>query len=96
VEQALAAVREVPGIGPFGADLVVVRGAGAPDVFPMAERRLHEEMAERYGLTEPSPAELARIADRWRPFRTWVAVLLRSARERRTGEIARRGRRTGP
>jgi 3-methyladenine DNA glycosylase/8-oxoguanine DNA glycosylase len=92
-EQALAAVRELPGIGPFSAELVVVRGASAPDVFPMAESRLHEEMAERYGLALPDPAVLARITERWRPFRTWVAVLLRSARERRTGEITQRGRR---
>ena len=92
VEQALAEVRELPGIGPFCADLVVVRGASAPDVFPMAERRLHEEMAERYELADPDPAALVRIAERWRPFRTWVAVLLRSARERRTDESAQRGR----
>lgn len=90
VEDALAEVRELPGIGPFSADLVVVRGASAPDVFPMAEPRLHQEMAERYELDDPTPAELAAIADRWRPYRTWVAVLLRAARERRTGEIARR------
>ena len=50
MEQALAEVRELPGLGPFSADLVVVRGASAPDVFPMAERRLHEEMAERYAV----------------------------------------------
>ena len=91
-EEALAAVRELPGIGPFSAELVVVRGASAPDVFPMTEGRLHEEMAERYGLADPDLAALARIAERWQPFRTWVAVLLRSARERRTDESAQRGR----
>ena len=84
VEQALAEVLELPGIGPFSADLVVVRGAGAPDVFPAAEARLHEEMAQRYGLADPSSAELARIAEGWRPYRSWAAVLLRTAREERT------------
>ncbi|MGY1726526.1 DNA-3-methyladenine glycosylase family protein [Geodermatophilus sp. SYSU D01062] len=83
VEQALAEVRELPGIGPFSAELVVVRGAGAPDVFPAAEARLHEEMARRYGRADPSPAELAGIAERWRPFRSWASVLLRAAREER-------------
>jgi 3-methyladenine DNA glycosylase/8-oxoguanine DNA glycosylase len=58
----------------------------------MTEGRLHEEMAERYGLADPDLAALARIAERWQPFRTWVAVLLRSARERRTDESAQRGR----
>ena len=63
---------------------MVVRGAGAPDVFPAAETRLHEEMAHRYGLADPSPAELARIAERWRPYRSWAAVLLRAAHDERT------------
>jgi len=79
-EQALAEVRELPGIGPFSAELVVLRGAGAPDVLPTAEARLHAEMATRYRLADPSPAELAALAERWRPFRSWVAVLLRAAR----------------
>jgi DNA-3-methyladenine glycosylase II len=92
VEQALAEVRELPGIGPFAADLVVVRGAGAPDVFPTAEQRLHAEMAVRYGLSDPTAGQLAALAERWRPFRSWVAVLLRTAREQRTGEIAGRRR----
>lgn len=83
-------MRRLPDIGPFSADLVVVRGASAPDVFPTAERRLHQEMAERYELDDPTPADLGAVADRWRPYRTWIAVLLRAARERRTGEIARR------
>ncbi|GAB3323019.1 DNA-3-methyladenine glycosylase [Geodermatophilus aquaeductus] len=84
VGQALAEVRELPGIGPFSADLVVVRGAGAPDVLPTAEPRLREEMAHRYGLADPSPAELARIAEAWRPYRSWAAVLLRAAHDERT------------
>ncbi|SFT65366.1 DNA-3-methyladenine glycosylase II [Geodermatophilus amargosae] len=91
-EQALAEVRELPGIGPFSADLVVVRGAGAPDVLPAAEARLHEEMAHRYGRAGPSPEALARIAEGGRPCRSWVAVLLRAAREERTA----RGRRLSP
>lgn len=84
VERALAEVRELPGIGPFSADLVVVRGAGAPDVLPTAEPRLREEMTHRYGLADPSPAELGRIAEGWRPYRSWVAVLLRAAHDERT------------
>ncbi|SDC81690.1 HhH-GPD superfamily base excision DNA repair protein [Geodermatophilus telluris] len=81
--EALAKVRELPGIGPSSAELVVVRGAGAPDVFPEAEPRLHGEIAHRYGLTDPSPAELTRVAEAWRPYRSWAVVLLRAAREER-------------
>lgn len=84
--QAIERVRQVKGLGPFAAELVVIRGANAPDALPHHERRLDAEITERYGpgttLTEASQA--------WRPYRTWAAVHLRALREQRTGEIAGR------
>lgn len=80
-EQALAALRELPGIGPFSAELILIRGAGHPDVFPVTERRLHQAMATAYDLdtaTADTPGRLAGIADAWRPHRSWVALLLRA------------------
>lgn len=85
---ALAQLAEIPGIGPFSAELILARGAGHPDVFPTAERRLHEEMTLAYGLSDPSIDQLAAIADGWRPYRTWVGLLLRTRREDDTHEIA--------
>lgn len=78
-EQALAELRALPGIGPFGADLILLRGAGEPDAFSLNEARLAGAIAARYGLTEPDPQELTAIAERWRPYRTWASVLLRAA-----------------
>jgi DNA-3-methyladenine glycosylase II len=37
------------GLGPFAAELVVVRGANTPDALPRHERRLDAEISERYG-----------------------------------------------
>lgn len=85
--QALAQLRELPGIGPFASELILVRGALHPDLFPTQERRLHAEMAAAYNLTDPTPDELDRIADAWRPYRSWVGLLLRTRREDETGEI---------
>ncbi len=82
-DDAVRAVREVRGLGPFAAELVVLRGANATDVLPRHERRLADEVARLYG---PERA-LAEVAQAWRPFRTWAAVLLRALRERRTREI---------
>jgi len=83
-DAAVQRVRQVKGLGPFAAELVVVRGANAPDALPRHERRLDAEIAERYG-----PARtLAEISQAWRPYRTWAAVYLRALREQRTGEIA--------
>lgn len=85
-EQAIATVQEVKGLGPFAAELVVIRGANAPDVLPSHERRLDAEIAEQYGPDR----EPAQVSEAWRPFRSWAAVYLRALREQRTGGIDRR------
>jgi DNA-3-methyladenine glycosylase II len=78
-EQALRHLRTLPGIGPFSAELILLRGAGDPDAFPAHERRLHRAMAAAYHLGEDHDlATLERIAARWQPYRTWVALLLRT------------------
>jgi len=92
-DEAIKRLRELPGIGPFSAQLILLRGAGHPDVFPTAESRLHDEMTHAYGLTDPSEADLVHIADKWQPYRTWMSLLLRTRREEETAEIAT-GRRT--
>ena len=85
-EQAVQRVQQVKGLGPFAAELVVVRGANAPDALPRHEPRLDAEIAERYGPGHT----LAEVSQAWRPYRTWAAVHLRALREQRTGEIAGR------
>ncbi len=82
-EEAARTVQAVKGLGPFAAELVVLRGANAPDALPQYERRLQAEVAERYG----SGRTLADVSEAWRPFRTWAAVHLRVLREQRTHEI---------
>ena len=83
VAEALARLRTLPGIGDFSAELVLLRGAAHPDGFPEAETRLHEEMRRVYPVS--TKAELREVAEGWRPFRTWVSLLLRVAREERGG-----------
>lgn len=82
-EKAIRAVQEIKGLGPFAAELIVLRGANAPDAAPRHERRLDAEIADRYGPERT----LADLAPLWRPFRTWAAVHLRALREQRTREI---------
>lgn len=77
-------MQQVKGLGPFAAELVVVRGANAPDAPPSHVRRLGAEIAERYGPDRP----LAEVSQARRPYPTWAAVHLRAPREQRTGEIA--------
>ena len=80
-EEALASLQEIRGIGPFYAGLILVRSAGVVDVLPPGiEPRLREATGEAYGLEGPATeADFRRISDRWRPYRTWMAVLMRAA-----------------
>jgi DNA-3-methyladenine glycosylase II len=88
-EQALAELRQLPGIGDFSAELILLRGAAAPDEIPRHEPRLARAVALAYNLPmPPSARELQRISDKWRPYRTWATLLLRTFLEDRTHEIA--------
>lgn len=82
-EEAVRRVQTVKGLGPFAAELVVVRGANAPDAVPTHEPRLQAEVEHRYG----AGTSLDAISEGWRPFRTWAAVHLRALREERVREL---------
>jgi len=77
-DQALQALRRLPGIGEFGSQLIRLRALSAVDELPTSERRLLGAVRTEYGLDhEPDVEELETIAERWRPYRMWVAVCLR-------------------
>lgn len=76
-QDAITEVQRIKGIGPFAAELIVLRGANAPDYVPANERRLTAEVAQLYG----SDVVLDEIANAWRPFRTWASVYLRARAE---------------
>ena len=82
-DQAMAGLRELPGIGPFYAALVQVRSTGVTDVLPTNEPRVLACAGELYGLDGPmSQAEFEERALAWRPWRTWATVLIRAATHR--------------
>lgn len=90
-DEAMRRVQEIKGLGPFAAELVVIRGANAPDVLPRHEARLEAEVRHRYGPER----DLEEVAQAWRPFRSWAAVHLRVLREQRTHEITGAGGQRG-
>lgn len=78
-EEAERRLQRLPGIGPFYSSLVVVRACGHADVLAPGESHAREVVQELYGLDHPpGPAELTRIGEAWRPYRTWVSVMLRA------------------
>lgn len=82
-ETALEHLQRINGIGPVYATLVYLRSTGVTDSLTLGEPRLADYLRYFYDLPEtPSAAEITQIAERWRPFRTWAAVLFRVAGDR--------------
>jgi DNA-3-methyladenine glycosylase II len=95
VPEATAELRRLPGIGPFFASGIVLRGAGLVDALPPDEITL-AGVGRLYGLGRPAtPRELDAIGENWRPYRMWCSVLVHVS-ERRSraegGESQRRPR----
>ena len=68
---------ELRGVGPWTADAILIRGCGLSDALPLTEPSLHRAVELAYGLPAlPDDAAVTEIAEGWRPFRTWVSVLL--------------------
>jgi DNA-3-methyladenine glycosylase II len=78
-EEAKTELQELPGIGPFYSALIVIRSLGHADVLSIEESRSREAVQRLYDIDhELTDAELTEIAEGWRPFRTWVTVMLRA------------------
>ena len=82
-EAAMARLRTIKGLGPVYAMLVYLRSTGVRDAAALGEPRLASYLQHYYGLASlPGTEEIARIAEPWRPFRTWASVLFRVAGDR--------------
>ena len=82
---ALATLRELPGVGPFTADGILYRGCGVADGVPGSDELGQTVIRELYGLHEVTALDVERISDAWRPFRMWAVVLLRTSWTRAQG-----------
>ncbi|HEX2648264.1 MAG TPA: DNA-3-methyladenine glycosylase 2 family protein [Candidatus Dormibacteraeota bacterium] len=77
-EEALDALKRLPGIGEFGSQLVRLRALSAVDELPTREPRLMGAIQMAYDMAaEPTVDDLEQLAEKWRPYRMWVAVNLR-------------------
>ena len=69
-ERARAQLLALPGIGPWTAEIVAMRGLGDPDAFPATDLGVRVA-AEQVGLPGDAGALVARSA-RWRPWRSYA------------------------
>nr|WP_283807633.1 AlkA N-terminal domain-containing protein [Bradyrhizobium lablabi] len=78
LEEAIAKLRSLPGIGEWTAQYIAMRELREPDAFPAADIGLLRAMVSADG-SRPSPTELLSRAERWRPWRAYAALHLWAA-----------------
>jgi len=83
-DEALAALRTIPGIGPWTAEAIRLRGCCMADELPENEEASVRAAAALYERPSVDRESFAKLADAWRPYRMWAVVLLRVAWNRST------------
>jgi DNA-3-methyladenine glycosylase II len=76
-EEVEAALTEVPGIGLWTARGFLLVALDRPDVFLSGDLALRRAIKKAYGFDHlPTEDEVARISDRWRPYRSLAVSYL--------------------
>jgi AraC family transcriptional regulator of adaptative response / DNA-3-methyladenine glycosylase II len=70
VEEAITRLKSIKGIGDWTAQYVALRALRSPDAFPAADLGLLK------AAHADTPKELGQLADHWRPWRGYAALLL--------------------
>jgi AraC family transcriptional regulator of adaptative response / DNA-3-methyladenine glycosylase II len=86
LDQAIAKLRALPGIGEWTAQYIAMRELREPDAFPAADVGLLRAMADASGR-RPSPEELLACAEAWRPWRAYAALHLWAAGAAASGQV---------
>jgi len=74
LEDAVARLAAVPGIGAWTAHYVAMRALGEPDAFPAADLGLRRALGN--GAGRLAPARVAERAEAWRPWRAYAVMHL--------------------
>ena len=72
LDDAITQLCKLAGIGEWTAQYIAMRELREPDAFPAADIGLMRAMANGAGV-RPTPAELLKRAERWRPWRAYAA-----------------------
>jgi DNA-3-methyladenine glycosylase II len=76
-EEVTAELVAIKGIGPWSADLFLMFQLQRPDVLPVGDLGIRRAVMTVYGLEAmPTPAEVERIGEPWRPYRTLASLFL--------------------
>lgn len=75
LEEAIAKLRALPGIGEWTAQYIAMRELREPDAFPHTDIGLLRALADPEG-NRPTPAQILIRAERWRPWRAYATLHL--------------------
>lgn len=78
LEDSVARLKQIPGIGDWTAHYIAMRALRHPDAFPAGDVALQSAARSRSGERQ-SEATLRRMADAWRPWRAYAAQHLWAA-----------------
>ena len=78
IEETVARLRTIRGVGDWTAHYIALRAAREPDAFPASDIGLLRGASHSNGV-RPTPAELLGRAERWRPWRAYAAQHLWTA-----------------
>lgn len=86
-DEAITRLEALPGVGPWTAQGILMRGCGSADTIPTEDAISREAVRHFYKLdAPPTDAEWLAISEKWRPFRMWAAVLLHMGWRREQAE----------
>lgn len=76
-DEVEATLTEVPGVGPWTARGFLLVALERPDVFLSGDLALRRAIRRTYGFDQlPTDEEVARVSDRWRPYRSLAVSYL--------------------
>jgi AraC family transcriptional regulator of adaptative response / DNA-3-methyladenine glycosylase II len=78
LEESIARLRSIPGIGEWTAQYIALRGLHHPDAFPASDIGILRNAEQLFGA-KLSPAQLLARSEAWRPWRGYAAQHLWSA-----------------
>jgi AraC family transcriptional regulator of adaptative response / DNA-3-methyladenine glycosylase II len=77
VEQTLESLQRIPGIGEWTAQYIAMRALSWPDAFP------HTDLAVKKALGKSDAKAILKLAEKWRPWRSYAALHLWASLERK-------------
>ncbi len=75
-EEIVASITAVKGLGVWSAHMYMLSSLGRPDVWPVGDLAVRVGVGRIIGLEErPTEKETQEIGERWRPYRSAIALL---------------------